>query len=218
MRRRHSDEPAALGCRGEQGSAVVLLLVVGAMASFAVGGFMVLGRDALDATRAQTAADAAALAATTGGEPAARRLAAAGGGTVGIVVVGLGRAEVFVSVGSAGAAAAALRPPPTRGVGSRSGLAPAMLAALTRAEELLGIEVPVVSGYRSPAEQRRLWERRAENPYPVASPGTSLHERGLAIDVPLRVVNALSRVAALSGLCHPLPERDPVHFSACQTP
>ena len=65
-------------------------------------------------------------------------------------------------------------------------LAPAMLAALDRADHLLGRSVPVVSGYRSRAEQEALWNRRSPIPQAVAPPGTSLHEVGLAIDVPHR--------------------------------
>lgn len=39
------------------------------------------------------------------------------------------------------------------------------------------------SGVRSTADQQRLYDNRANNPNPVARPGTSNHERGLAIDI-----------------------------------
>lgn len=39
------------------------------------------------------------------------------------------------------------------------------------------------SGYRSTADQQRLYDNRASNPNPVAKPGTSNHERGLAVDI-----------------------------------
>jgi hypothetical protein len=39
------------------------------------------------------------------------------------------------------------------------------------------------SGVRSTADQARLYADRANNPNPVARPGTSRHERGLAIDI-----------------------------------
>lgn len=39
------------------------------------------------------------------------------------------------------------------------------------------------SGVRSTADQARLYADRANNPNPVAAPGTSRHERGLAIDI-----------------------------------
>ena len=93
-----------------------------------------------------------------------------------------------------------------------------MVAAVARAEQLLGFELRISSGYRDRAQQQYLWERRETNPYPVAPPGTSLHERGLAIDVALSQVAALLRVADRAGLCHPLPEIDPVHFVACPIP
>jgi LAS superfamily LD-carboxypeptidase LdcB len=75
--------------------------------------------------------------------------------------------------------------------------------------------VPVTSGYRSPADQTRLWLDRARNPFPVAPPGTSMHERGLAVDVPLGVADRLAAVGAEAGLCRPYPVADPVHFELC---
>lgn len=39
------------------------------------------------------------------------------------------------------------------------------------------------SGVRSTADQQRLYDNRASNPNPVARPGTSNHERGMAIDI-----------------------------------
>lgn len=41
----------------------------------------------------------------------------------------------------------------------------------------------VTSVYRSRTEQLKLWNNRRNNPYPVARPGTSKHERGLAFDM-----------------------------------
>jgi hypothetical protein len=60
-----------------------------------------------------------------------------------------------------------------------------------------------------------LWDRRHTNPYPVARPGTSDHERGLAVDVGRSAVAELAAVAARAGLCQPLPATDPVHFVVC---
>lgn len=44
---------------------------------------------------------------------------------------------------------------------------------------------PIVSGRRSRASQERLWAAflRGDHPGPVARPGTSLHERGEAVDL-----------------------------------
>jgi uncharacterized protein YcbK (DUF882 family) len=46
-----------------------------------------------------------------------------------------------------------------------------------------GIRIKVVSGHRSTERQRQLYANRAANPYPVAVPGTSAHERRRAVDV-----------------------------------
>lgn len=46
-----------------------------------------------------------------------------------------------------------------------------------------GIRIRVSSGLRSTAQQAALYAARASNPNPVAPPGTSKHERGLAVDV-----------------------------------
>ena len=115
---------------------------------------------------------------------------------------------------SASASAEVMGSVPQAG-GDRDGLAPALLAALARADALLGRSVPVVSGYRSRAEQEALWQARHLNPYPVAQPGTSLHEAGLAIDVPASFLPTMLMVAVEAGLCQPLPQTDPIHFEPC---
>lgn len=199
------------------GSAAVVVVVVGALCALAVSGLVLVGRDALDASRAQTVADGAALAGVIGGPGAAMRVVDAAGASL----ISQSRTgsdfDVVVSVGQAVAQARARREQAVVGIGDRAGLAPAMLAALARADDLVGKQIPVVSGYRSRATQAILWADRARNPYPVARPGTSRHELGLAVDVPLGIVGELSGVAALAGLCHPLPESDPVHFIVCRT-
>jgi peptidoglycan L-alanyl-D-glutamate endopeptidase CwlK len=55
----------------------------------------------------------------------------------------------------------------------------AMASALTAR----GITIRVVSGLRSTAQQAALYANRASNRNPVAAPGTSLHEKGLAVDL-----------------------------------
>jgi hypothetical protein len=202
--------------RPERGQVVPLLLLVLALASASA---VVVTRVAVAAsarTRAQTAADAAALAGAVAGPEAAEAIAEANGSrleayqTIGTEV------QVTALAGEARATAvAAGLPAGPDGGGARAGLAPAMLAALDRADHLLGRSVPVVSGYRSRAEQEALWNRRSQIPYAVAPPGTSLHEVGLAIDVPIAEVPTLLRVAAMAGLCQPLPQTDPVHFEPC---
>ena len=201
--------------RGQEGSATWMAAAAGTLAAVMLAGLGLVVEDVRDATMAQTAADAAALAAVGDGSQSAHGMASRNGGSIVGSEVGPGRATVSVRVGDIVRSAAAERPLATQGVGDRRGLAPAMVAALARAEELLGVTIPIVSGYRSPAQQQALWDRRHENPYPVARPGTSRHELGLAIDVPLNVVEPLRRVANAAGLCHPLPESDPVHFVVC---
>lgn len=47
------------------------------------------------------------------------------------------------------------------------------------------IPAQITSGYRTHSQQRALYSRylRGLNPYPVAPPGTSDHEFGLAVDL-----------------------------------
>jgi hypothetical protein len=190
----------------------------------AVGGLSLglgrLGGDAVAAARAQTAADAAALAGAAAGEEAARRMAAANGGELLVFTPDGTDVEVRARVGGAEAVARARRSGglggSTGGVGGAVGLAPEMRAALARAEAALGTPVPVVSGWRSSAAQSALYANRGSNPYPVARPGTSAHERGTAVDVPRAFVPRLVAVGPAVGLCQPLPESDPIHFELCR--
>ena len=202
-------------CRTERGQALPLVLVIMAAAVGAmllVGG---LGRRAVEGAQAQTAADAAALAGAVEGPPAAEELARLNGSPSADVTGAVGDATVTVRVGGADAVARAQAPLPPSGVGTE-GLTPEMAAAVARAGSLLGEPVPISSGWRSRAQHAALWARRHTNPYPVARPGTSMHERGLAIDVPRSFVAALRSVAAAAGLCQPLPVSDPVHFELCR--
>lgn len=201
--------------RGQVAPLLALLAVGVGLACLALGRF---GADAVDAARARTAADAAALA----GADDARRVAAANGAEVEAVEHAGADVRVRVRVEEAMASARA-RHPTTSGrdlteisAGSRpDGLAPAVRAALARAAQVLGEPVPVTSGFRSPLEQRRLWAGRVANRYPVAPPGTSMHERGLAVDVPAAFADRLAAVSARTGLCRPYPRADRVHFEPC---
>jgi len=203
---------------------IVVLIGVLALALGEMGGAAAARADA------QTAADAAALAGAAEGRDSAEALAAANGARLVSfeqhdrdtrVVVEFGPAEAIGrarrdgvegrgrsdGTGPGGGAG---------GGGSREGLAPAMKAALARAEQLLGHPISITSGYRSRHDQERLYANRASNPYPVAPPGSSMHEQGLAIDVARDAVSEVSRVGPESGLCHPFPESDPVHFEVCR--
>jgi hypothetical protein len=220
----HHTRPHARG-GDDRGQATPLAAAILGLAVLATLAFGPLGRAVTDRTQARTAADAAALAGAAEGEGAARTLAEANGGRLVEYAREGPEVEVEVVVGDvtawARAEGRAVGPPggavAARGVGERAGLAPAMLAALARADALLGHPVPVASGRRTRAEQQALWDRRATNPYPVARPGSSDHETGLAVDVPRGAVPEVLRVAAEAGLCQPLPASDPVHFVVCGT-
>jgi hypothetical protein len=197
--------------RSESGQALPLLLVILAAA---VGAMLVvgeLGARAIAGAQARTAADAGALAAAAEGPEAGAELARVNGSPAAVVDGGVGDATVTAAVGGLHATARA-QAPVAEGT---AGLVPAMVAAVARAGALLGRPVPITSGWRSRAQQAALWAHRATNPYPVAPPGTSMHERGRAVDVPLSFVTTLRRVAAAAGLCQPLPVSDPVHFELC---
>lgn len=76
----------------------------------------------------------------------------------------------------------------------------------------MGLDPRVTSTVRTRAEQEALYAKalRGENPYPVARPGTSRHERGLAIDLVSRDNAALGKVwNAVGGRWSP---QDAVHF------
>lgn len=196
------------------GLVALMLLALGPMA-----------RALTNRAQARTAADAAALAGAAEGEAAARETAARNGSDLVSFELDDGEVTVEVTIEGVNAYSQARAVPvrsPSRpdgpageGTGARAGLAPAMLAALERADELLGETVPVTSGYRSPERQRELWEQRHTNPFPVAPPGSSRHERGLAVDVPGDFVGRLAGVADQVGLCQTLPVTDPIHFELC---
>jgi hypothetical protein len=213
---------AGSGTPRDRGQATPLAAAMVAVVLAAMVGLVPAARALADRAYARTAADAAALAGAVEGEAAARALAQENGGellvfrrsgTEVVVRVRVGGADAYARARATGARSEAPAAPPAGG--DRAGLAPAMLAALARADGLLGRPVRVVSGLRSRAEQEVLWERRHTNPYPVARPGTSDHERGLAVDIALSEVPGVLTVAAQAGLCRPLPDRDPVHFVVC---
>lgn len=201
----------------ERGQTVPLVLLLVALAAAAALVVAELGARAVHAADARTAADAAALAGAVGGEPAARAAAEANGGR--LLDFRQRGADALVTVEVEGSRAQArARNEGAVGAGaggSATGLDPRLRAAIARAEALLGQPVPITSGWRSPAEQQRLWDRRHLNPFPVARPGTSRHEQGLAIDVPRSFVARLRSVAAAAGLCFPMPSTDPIHFELC---
>jgi len=203
---------------GDGGQAVpIVALMLWLTAAVAVLLAMLGGR-AVDRARAQSTADAVALAVAGGGQ--ADAMAALNNGVVEGVdsrstnegVDSAPTVDVVVRIGGARAGARAHRPQPLR-----AGLHPGLLRGLTLAEAILGEPVVIVSGLRTRAEQEILWAGRHTNPYPVAAPGTSRHERGLAVDVVLEQAGRLAQISDLTGVCQPLPTLDPVHFILCET-
>jgi LAS superfamily LD-carboxypeptidase LdcB len=92
----------------------------------------------------------------------------------------------------------------------RSGLA--RLLALLR---YAGYSATYTSGYRSPAKQRQLYSAwlAGKSPYPVARPGTSRHEQGLAVDVASNAPDQVLRDAGEWAGLRWFGPRDRVHFS-----
>jgi hypothetical protein len=211
----HTDNPR------ERGSVLPFIALAMVLAGVSMVLLARVGGAATARAGARNAADAAALAGAAEGRAAAVALAQANGAElVSYREVGLDTL-VRVRLGPAEASGRARRSGDRDGGsgsagGSTNGLAPAMRAALARAEQLLGQPVPITSGFRSTAQQAALYANRAANPYPVAAPGTSMHERGLAVDVPADFVDRLLAVAPKAGLCHPFPADDPIHFELCQ--
>ncbi|HEX8098611.1 MAG TPA: sortase [Actinomycetota bacterium] len=87
------------------------------------------------------------------------------------------------------------------------------LSAFVAAEHQLGFEIPVASSFRTHEQQALLhWSK----PRLAAPSGSSLHERGLAIDVPMEFVGAHpDAVLALErfGFRRFRPRGEPWHFS-----
>jgi hypothetical protein len=203
----------------ERGSATPLLALVVVLAG---GLCLVLGRlggVAHATAQAQTAADAAALAAAADDADAGRAMAQANGARIVRLDEEGDEVEVAVRIGDVAAVArAAGRTVPGASTLPTTELVPELRAALARAEELLGSPIPITSGWRSRAEQQRLYDDRDTNPYPVARPGMSAHERGRAVDVARWYAARLAAVGPRAGLCRPWPESDPVHFELCRRP
>lgn len=75
-------------------------------------------------------------------------------------------------------------------------------------------QLRITSVRRSRTEQLKLWNNRHNNPYPVAPPGTSKHERGLAWDMvgPDAVLRAAGATWESWGGRWGGRFRDPIHF------
>lgn len=191
-----------------------------------------------DRMRAQIAADAGALAAAAevgpfgDGKPnyqAARYTRANGARLVRCwCVPGVPAVQVRVAVGDIVADAraefdaAAITQQPT---GSISGLHPRMARAVRALIEAADGRVTVTSGHRSIADQAALWSdalarygtaEKADNW--VAPPGSSMHERGLAVDLGGDLGAAVRLIQRLRlPLVRPL-SHEPWHFELARVP
>lgn len=81
--------------------------------------------------------------------------------------------------------------------------------------------IPVISGNRTTAEQQALYDQsvaagtpgRLPNGNPVAKPGTSRHEQGLAVDIPTaKLSEGQKTILRNNGFIQPLPKTDPNHW------
>lgn len=90
---------------------------------------------------------------------------------------------------------------------------------IPRAAAAIGFRARVTSGYRDPRKQAQLYNEyiNGRSPYPVAPPGSSLHERGLAIDVVADDPDSLVTLLTRAGLSWAGPG-DPVHFYLSGSP
>jgi len=211
----------------------LILVCTSTVLALLIGGYV---RDVAEASylkaRAQLAADAAALAAVAeagpygDGLPAyqARRFAEANGARLieCRCEPSATAAQVEVAVGDVVARARAvidpdkLMPAPVSFAG---GLDPRLAAAVEALVDASGGRISVGSGYRTYQEQAVLWaEALARYGDPeiaddwVARPGTSMHERGLAVDLRGDLALAERLVADLGLPLHtPLPN-EPWHF------
>jgi hypothetical protein len=184
---------------------------------------------------ARRAARRAGTAAPAGGgaAPAAGGAAPAAGGGAAPAAAGGGAAAPAAPVptgpsGTQGEAATPVAPKAAQvlsfGSGSGSqqnfaGLDDRLESAVTKAAEqynaTTGKKIQINSAKRDPEKQKELydaWIAGGKQGMPVAAPGTSLHEKGLAVDI--QNYNDPSAVAAMNqqGLKQKVPN-DPVHFS-----
>lgn len=205
-------------------------LLVGLIAATLTSGAAIAATSRL---RAQLAADAAALAAVGEVLPygtglphgAAGRFAEANGARLVECLCRSGETamQVRVVLNGVQASARAVVDPDLlmpRSVGSGSeGLHPRLQAAVAQLISAAAGDIWLVSGYRSRQRQSELWAGALERYGSaeaaddwVAPPGSSMHERGLAVDLGGDLVRANSLIGALGlPLYRPL-SNEPWHF------
>jgi hypothetical protein len=209
---------------------VVVAGVAFLLATALAWGSVAVGRAAAAGARAQLAADAAALAAVAesapygGGRPV--EVAADYAGANGARLVecrcdeGATTMQVRVEVdGVEGEARAHLDPELLAPATGATGMDPRLADAVRRLLDAAGDRVHVVSGFRSTERQAELWAAALERYGSaeiaddwVARPGSSMHERGVAVDLGGDVGLAVRLTDELDLPLHrPLPH-EPWHF------
>lgn len=217
-------------------------VIVGALATtltvlLASFGAEITGTSATKA-RAQLAADAAALAAVAesapygGNEPQQEAALAARANGARLIEclcrAGGTAAQVRVAVGDVVADARATIDPAAfypLSATTASGLHPLLERAVQRLLSAAGGRVSLVSGWRSSQKQSELWAAavaRYRDPEIaddwVARPGTSMHERGLAVDLAGDVEHAAELVRSLGLPLHRPLSHEPWHFELVGPP
>lgn len=125
--------------------------------------------------------------------------------------------------GTGGGSTKSMAPPAGAGAavsGNLSGinqnLAGAISAAAAEYKSITGKNITVTSGLRDSSKQKQLYDdyKSGRSPFPAAPPGSSKHERGLAVDVTESDANALDKLGLLAkhGLQRPVAG-DPVHIT-----
>lgn len=212
----------------------LLVACLGTLACLTIGTFAIgVASTYVDKAQAQTAADAAALAAVAESTPygtsdprsAAQRFARLNAARLErcLCEPGATAVQVTVSVDGVVARARAVYEPelvqPSLLTASTAGLHPILEEAVDQLMEHSEGKVWLASGFRSASEQERLW-REAVARYGdpevaddwVAPPGTSMHERGLAVDLGGDLGHAADLIARLGlPLVQPLAN-EPWHF------
>jgi D-alanyl-D-alanine carboxypeptidase/Putative Flp pilus-assembly TadE/G-like len=210
------------------------LLALGASLSLLLAAFVSdLAQASSRVARAQAAADAAALAAVAESGPYGRgaprtqaaRFAEANGGRLQRCwcYPGATSAQVEVAFGDVVAQARATFDPaeiaPASVAHDGEGLHPLLAASVRQLIAVSDGRVHLVSGFRSAQEQARLWQRAVakygsaeEADNWVARPGTSMHERGLAVDLGGDLDAAVGLVRDLRLPLHRPLANEPWHF------
>ncbi len=97
---------------------------------------------------------------------------------------------------------------------SQAGLDPRFFAKLQAIQSLSGVHLDVTSGFRSIQEQTTLYDemKSGQKSGPVAAPGSSMHNYGLAVDVSPASAAVLNQYGQQFGLTLGSSFSDPLHF------